>query len=407
MNRIGLLVINDADERTRLERELDAPDDQWIIKYSANGLEALGIIGNGKIDVVLADLELTRMSGYELLEKVRASFPDVVRILISDFPREEKSPQALQLVHQFLPLPLDTDKLSTTLERAFLIRSMLEKSALREILADLSSLPPMPSLYMSLVEALAGSDAPIATISDIVSGDTAIATSILETVNSSFFGLSRTVQSPSHAVSLMGLDMIKAIVLSLEVISEFETTELPGDFTMETLWKHGMETGAVARRIAMAEGVARETSDMAMAAGLLHDQGKLIMAENLGERYGETLRAAEADNGSLFDAETRFFGVSHAEIGGYVLGMWGMPKPLVEAIRYHHEPAEAQVYKFSVLTAVHVADALVHELAGDVSMHGITEPDMEYLRSFDADSRLLEWRRIAEAVMEEEKLVKQ
>ncbi len=405
MGKIALIVISDTDERARLEQELDTPDDQWIIKYSASELESLGIIGNNKIDVVIADLELTTSSGYELLDKIRASHPSVVRILMSDFPEDENPLRFLKLVHQYLPPPVNSARLDTALQRAFLVRSMLEKSALQDILYEFSCLPPMPSLYLSLVDATAN-DAPLPQIGGIVSGDTAISTRILEIVNSSLFSLPMTIKSPSHAVSLLGIDMIKALVLSLEVASGFEATAFPGDFTIDGLMEHGMATGAVAREIVKAEGAPRKTSDMAMAAGLLHDQGKMILAENFDDRYGEALRVAVEKDESIHEAENWSFKVSHAEIGAYVLGMWGMPKTLVEAIHYHHEPAAAHVHRFSLLTALHIADALVHEMKEDLSLRGNSEPDMDYLRSFNAEARLVEWREITREVLAKEKIVK-
>jgi HD-like signal output (HDOD) protein len=259
---------------------------------------------------------------------------------------------------------------------------------------------------MSLIDALSDSSTPVAAIGEIVAGDTAITARILETVNSSFFGLTRVVRSPSHAVALLGLDMIKALVLSLEVVSEFEGTVMPGDMSVDALWDHGMAVGAAARRISMAEGGDKESVDLAMAAGLLHDQGKLVLAENLDEKYADILKFSSEKDISFYDAEKSSFGVTHSDICAYIMAMWGMPKRLVDAIRYHHNPDDAAEYGFNVLAAVHTADALVNFMDDDGIPGGNVKPDAEFLRKSRLEKKLPEWTDTIRQVVNDEKVLR-
>ncbi len=134
----------------------------------------------------------------------------------------------------------------------------------------------------------------------------------------------------------------------------------------------------------------------AYTAGLLHDLGKLLLASNLGEEYRRVLELARDEQTPLWQMEERELQATHAEIGGYLLGRWGMPVPLIEAVAFHHRPGALQEPSFSLLTAVHAADVLENELRSGATPWPAAALDGSYLRQVGLMDRLARWRDIAQ-----------
>ena len=133
-----------------------------------------------------------------------------------------------------------------------------------------------------------------------------------------------------------------------------------------------------------------------MLAGILHDIGKLVLADHFGRDYALVCMAADKTSLPLLSAELDQFDASHADVGGYLLGLWGLPQDLIEAVAFHHDPAAHELDRFSPLAAVHVANALVH--ARDEPDGGRPTPrklDVRYLERLRVKQRLAAWREIS------------
>src|SRR5207244_98934 len=138
----------------------------------------------------------------------------------------------------------------------------------------------------------------------------------------------------------------------------------PG-FSHPQLWQHSMAVGAFAHAVTIAQTKDVKLADMAFTAGLLHDVGKLLLAANLPEAYCQVLKEAQGRIDSVSEPETKLLGASHAELGASVLGSWGLPVSILEAIAWHHCPDKSGDQLFSPLTAVHAANAVEQEKALD------------------------------------------
>jgi len=156
-----------------------------------------------------------------------------------------------------------------------------------------------------------------------------------------------------------------------------------------------METGMIAREIAKAEQVATSIVEQSYTAGLLHDVGRLVFASNLCERYTAVVKASQENGTSVWEEERQKLGATHAEVGAYLLGLWGLSDSIVEAVAFHHRPSDCVERRFSPLTAVHVAKALQEELSqtGD----GPSHIDSMYLNTLHLTDRLPYWREVAAA----------
>jgi HD-like signal output (HDOD) protein/ActR/RegA family two-component response regulator len=378
-----------------LQRMLRSMRHEWDMAFAGGAEEALGMLAAAPFDVVVTDMRMPGMDGAELLRQVMNQYPHLVRIILSGHSDQEMAVRSVGAAHQYLSKPCDADALKQTVARACAQRGLLADESLRRLVSRTGALPSLPALYAELVGELQSEDVTVKRVGEIISRDVGMTAKILQVVNSAFFGLGRPLTSPVEAVSYLGLDRVKALVLSLQVFSEFKVAAVPG-FSPAKLWSHCLAVGRLAETVAKTAGAAaRAVSGEAFTAGLLHDAGKLVLAANAPEQYGEAIRLAPAEGLSLAEAERRVFGVTQSEVGGYLLGLWGLPPTLVEAVAFHACPRERPGEDFRPLTAAHVASALLRETESPPASQGCAALDEDYLARLNLTDRLPEWRAAA------------
>jgi HD-like signal output (HDOD) protein len=276
----------------------------------------------------------------------------------------------------------------------------LAQDPLKALVSRVETLPSLPAHYDEIMQALQSPESSSRKIGRIISKDMSMTAKILKTVNSAFFGLYRKVSSPSQAVSLLGIEMVRALAMSIRIFSQFDQTRFPY-FSLDDLWKHSLVTGSFAKVIARAEKQDETVVATAFTGGMLHDLGKLILVMNLSGRYKDAMDVAQAEDRLLWDVEGEIFGTTHAEVGAYLLGLWGLPDPIVETVVFHHRPSMFLDQRFSPLSAVHIGDALAHEAIeakGEVSKPRV---DSDYLNELEMIDRLPLWRKMCRTSLEE------
>lgn len=245
-----------------------------------------------------------------------------------------------------------------------------------------------------MTEELRSAEPSLAKIGKLIAADMAMTAKILQVVNSAFFGLRCHVSKAAHAVDLLGLDTIRALVLSTHVFSQFNS-DLLSQADIEHLWEHSVTASNYAKKIAIYEHCDQRMIDDCLTSALLHDAGKLIMAAALRDQYKKVLEVAAAGKG-ICDAEHEVLGCSHAEIAAYLLGLWGLPGSIVEAVAWHHTPGFSVQSKFSPVVAVHVA-SIYHEQKAQHPLQDQTPIDTEFLNRIGCLERQKSWREAAEA----------
>ena len=400
-----LFVDDEPNVLNGLRRMLRGLRDEWDMQFAGSGAEALQIMEKQPIDVIVTDIRMPHMDGAQLLTEVMKHHPQTVRIALSGHSDKETILRAVKPAHQYLSKPCEAEHLKVTVARAFAIRDLMRDDLIKERVSQIDSLPSLPTLYFQIVDELQSEDCSVQKIGEIISKDPAMSAKILKIVNSSFFGLPRRVTDPVHAVKVLGLDTIKSLVLTVEVFSQFESSSQAA-VQIESFWHHSLLTGTIAKEISRKSDFPLQIVDAAFIGGLLHDIGKLVLAVNMAEIYRSVADYANAQQCTLYDAELYRLGVSHAEVGAYLLGLWGLPNEVIDAVRYHHSPLNCENLTFSSLTAVHSANALSspsgQEDATSSTAGGI---NLEYLTAVDAIDRLPEWREISKAQTEKERVV--
>ena len=262
---------------------------------------------------------------------------------------------------------------------------------------EFESLPSLPSLYLEIMEELHSANTSFQKVGKIIAKDVGMTAKILQMVNSAFFGLRRQISSPKEAVSYLGLETVKSLVLTAKIFSQFDPKKISG-FSLDELWNHSMLTGLFAKIILQTEDQTREAIDDAYMAGLLHDLGKLILAQNLRDGYQQALTVARQSDRCLWVIENEIFGTTHAEIAAYLMGLWGLKYSVVEAIAFHHDPRRCP-QNMGILTAVHTADTLAHDLVTTESDPS-SNVDTTYLTELKVTGRLPAWQSACQQIIQ-------
>ena len=393
-----MFVSADAVAVTQLKSGLEDMRLKWEVEFAADAAAALAATGQTLFDAAIVDLLLPESAGRKLLEDMMERSPETLRIGLTTAPERQAVQQVTVPAHQLLSKPCDAKVLKAVLARAFASQDFLSQKEFRKLVAGLSSLPVLPQVYSELMNELRSEEPSLERAGQIVARDTGLSAKILQLVNSAFFGLGRPMAHPSDAAMFLGSETLKALVLSLHVFSQFSYLKLT-EFNVENLWKHSWTTGVLARRLCESEEVDPTTTEEAFISGLLHDVGKLVLAANYPDRFEEATRQARQNKITLWEQEYRSYGASHAEVGGYLLGRWGLSACVVEAVAFHHRPAQARRQTFSALTAVHVANTLGQLEAGAGNL--LPQPiDLDYVRSLGLGERVEDWKQLLKGSQE-------
>jgi HD-like signal output (HDOD) protein len=353
MRRV-LLIDAAAPALGQLQQALRQLRPQWDTVAASSGAAAMASLAQDRFDAVVCDIGGTGMDGPELLAQVRARHPNVVRLCLSDNADDDAFLRAVPVTHQFLGKPCNVENLCEVLESICALRDILQHPAIHELIGNLKALPATPQTFQALSQAIAHPNAHAADIAQIVSNDTALSVKVLQLANSAFYRRGAPVTSIQAAISYAGLEMIKSLALSACVFSTLDASPT----AIKCL--HDLQ-GRSLRKAHFARMLLRESrhADEAFTAALLLDIGQAVLALSAPDKFEQMIELARSTGRCWHEVEPEVFGAAHPEVGAYLLGLWGLPLDLIEAVAYHHTPSRVQHAHTSVLAAVHVADAIV------------------------------------------------
>lgn len=392
-----LFVDDEASILSGLRRMLRPYRHEWEMAFAESGEQAIAMMKDTPFDVVVSDMKMPGMNGVELLTKIKELYPDSIRIALSGHAEMELLLESVQVTHQFLAKPSDAEHIRNVIAQALALREMLKDEKLRSCIASIDILPSLPTLYTRVTQIAAAPDGTLRDIGRTVGEDISMSAKILQIVNSAFFGLAREVSSPEEATTILGLDVIRALILNVKIFSSYDQSKCA--LNLEQLNRHSQRVGLLAHQIAKHEGLPRKICDLSLMSGMMHDIGKLVLATAYPERYKESHQTHEGIED--WRAELDTFGISHAHIGAYLLGVWNLPNPVVEAVAYHHIPHKAVQHDFSALTATHVADALVQEYEKQRAPDAPAIYQEDYLSQYADAEKLAEWRQLTQTLFGE------
>ena len=396
-----LFVDDDPMVLRGLERSLSDLSDEWTMRFATGGPAALDILAGTPCDVVITDMRMPGMNGAELLNEVMQRHPGVARIVLSGQADQKLVLQAVSTSHQYLSKPCEPAVLITAIRRMLDLQSTMQSDSLRGLVARLHRLPSCPDLYRQINAALASAEVDLDDIGVIVEKDIAMTAKLLKIVNSAFFGLCHRVDSAAEAVKYLGIDVLKSLILTVNFFDYGRNLEQSG-LDSNILWRQALLTATAAKAVARLENLSRPLQEKAFTAGMLHNCGLLVVAENLPQSLLRVIAAARTHRAPLARFEREIYGATHAEIGGYLLGLWGLPASIVESVIFHSSASpDGPPRRFGTLALVHVAQALVGERIKTIEGVPASPLNLAWITDLGFADRLPAWRdAVAEVVGE-------
>lgn len=393
MKRI-LFVDDESNILDGIRRALHADRDRWDMQFVVGGEAALQACAAYSFDVVICDMRMPGMDGATLLGHIRDRFPNTARIILSGFSDAALATRAIPVAHRFLAKPCNASEIHSAIERVCAMQDLLSSPELRKIVGAVSELPSLSATYTDLTNALRDPKTSIRQVAEIIERDIAMSAKVLQLANSAFFGLARRVTSLPGAVSCLGMETIKNLALTSEIFRVFAPDSRVPQSVCDSIQQHAIRTAAIAGLLPVERG----TRDITAVAALLHDIGSLFLASAMPNEFCTILSRAGERGCKPFEAEEELLGTSHAEIGAYLLGLWGIPSLAVEAIAHHHHPTRIPHTAFDCTVAVYVADLLADELEdhpeGSTGVE-IAESDRACLEALGVLTKLPEFRELA------------
>jgi len=359
---------------------------RWGMVFALGGLEALDELARQPFDVVVSDIRMPGMDGAQLLTRIKANYPSVARIVLTGHADRDAVLRALPVAHQFLTKPCDAGALRVAIERTQALHALLASREIRDIVGRLTSLPSVPQTYLALTDAARDSRKGLSDMTAIVQRDPAMSTKVLQLVNSAYFGNTQPIASIQQAVMYLGIELLKGLALTGNVFATLGKGTIEG-FSLEALQTRSLRTACLAKRFVEDPRKAEE----AFTAALVADVGQIIIAMGLRKGYQDVLRQARESGRPVHQVELETLGVTHAEVGAYLLGVWNLPFSIIEGVAYHHRPDALGSGPCEMLAALHAADILI-----DQPVEGV-EPELDhgFFERAGLSERLVDWRRIA------------
>jgi HD-like signal output (HDOD) protein len=377
-----------------LKRLLHSHRHEWDMDFVNSGDEALEKLKTESYQIIVSDLRMPGTTGVMLLDKVKDQYPDIIRFILSGHGDADMIIQSVGVAHQFMAKPCDADIFQEAITRALKLRELFKSDMLLHIVKDGTSLPTLPELFQELTEALRSPNSTADKIAAIIVQDMSISAKVLQLVNSAFFGLSRQIDSISQAVGLLGAETINNIVLVTQVFDKFDESQVT-EFGIREIYSHSLAVGSSASKLMKAVTHDRKKADEAMLAGMVHDLGKLVLINSNNEKWKQLYRSHGHSGKPFYEQEREMLGVSHAEVGAYLIGLWGLSNKVLEAVAYHTRPSEAPCTDhFDSLTALYLANIFELQRNASERDHEHIELDMEYLESIGVADRIEEFREI-------------
>lgn len=353
-----ILIVDDEGEILRSLSRVFLDTDYKVLT-AISGEEGLKILEKEEINLIISDVRMPHMDGYEFLSIVKEKYPHTIRIILSGYTEENTVFKAVlnSVAKVYFCKPWENEELLNTVKQLFETEDLLNSKHLLNIINNIKDLPTIENRHKHILTMIE-KDQDIRTISEEIEKDLSISTTLLHVANSAFYGL-RT-GSIQQAAVYVGLQNVKNIIYATSIINSSMTSNIELNH-IELLWDHALLTNKLLLYI-YEKFLHKKLSDIAMAAGLLHNVGILIFLKYHLKEYLRCGMMAKREGIDTLEMERNCFKVTHQETGGYLIQWWGLPYSLVEVALYHHNPFDPNICNKELVCCVHLAQKYAWEI---------------------------------------------
>lgn len=373
-----LFVTTDEKLIGELIRNIVPIQDEYSIFFADNGERCLQILANNKIDFVFSSANIIMPTGANILNEIKRLFPEVIRFALVPNLDNQTVAQISQYVHQLVPPPYTKETIIERIERTLHIQKILNNEKVVNLVKNTTTLPSLPEIYIQIEQETAKPDFSLIKIANLISKDPNLTAKILQIVNSAYFGLQKEITNINFALSYLGVNVIKSLIFYIHLFSHFKITSENRKY-LEKFWQHSLVVASNSYHLANKYLREKYEIDSSYTAGVLHDVGKFILLNTYTYPQNIILLAEQKAIDNL-EAELEIYECTHAEIGAYLLGLWGFPLHIVEAVAYHHQPSLLNKSKLNLATIIHLADFLYY----------VPRLDVEHIREINYEKEIID-----------------
>lgn len=342
-------------------------DVDYEILTAESGQEALEILEEEPdIDLIISDMRMPYMTGYELLSIVKQRYPKVIRVILSGYTDEKIIYKALQenVAKIYLLKPWKGDSMLREIEHIFETEEFINSPEIIAAVNNAGIVKSMPDSYQTILN-LIDDEASMEEISRYISADAALATDVLRIANSAFF--SAKTGAVKTALQFIGTQSLSTFIRMTALLDSVKSSDHKKHLPfLDSLWRHAFLTNRIFHFIY--KDVYKESVPVSgNSAGLLHNIGKAVMLKIYGDEYlpfmhKDKLRMENPEEPDIIKVEQEKFGTTHQQIGAYLLDGWDFPYPIIECTLYHHDPVSEKIINKKLVSSIHIAQKCAYDL---------------------------------------------
>lgn len=225
---------------------------------------------------------------------------------------------------------------------------------IKQVIGNIDTLPTLPVVISQIMDIISNPRTSVHQLSEVISRDQSLTTRVLRLVNSAYYGFPRQISTINHALVILGFNEIKNIASTVSILRIFPESNT-ASFNRGKFWQHSIGSSIAAKMLARI--FRYRISSEAFIAGLIHDIGKIILDQYAHNFFVEIIKKVKTEDISIYEAEKKTLGISHTEIGGWLVKQWNLPVEIEEAIKFHHTPDKATLDP-ELTAIVHLSDIL-------------------------------------------------
>lgn len=403
MEKTQVLFVDDEERLlSGLRRMLRDQRSVWDMHFVNSGKAALDLMATQNFDVVISDMRMPEMDGAQLLSIVQKEYPNTTRIILSGYAENETVLRTVGPSHQYLAKPCEPEVLKRTIEQALELRATLSSDELKQLVSGLKNVPSPSSTYQKFMSEIASPRATTESVAAVLSCDIGLAAQTLKLTNSAYFSLPQRISALGQAVKLLGFETIRSLVTLANFYIAFEGNAQHLK-VLEILNLRSILIARLARKICVAEKLPVSEIDAAFCGGMLAHVGTLILVTNRPDKFDEAINLVEVNGQRIDAAERAVFGATHADLGAYLLGLWGFPDPVVEAVAFHHADTNSNGSGMTPALAVRIAQFVtrkINEERGGSERLIKSDIDGVALEAVGGDGRMAQWEAMFEEMID-------
>lgn len=228
-----------------------------------------------------------------------------------------------------------------------------------QIIHEADNLPALPNVVNEIMEQMENEDVVPMDFTEIISKDPIITGKTLKLANSAFYGYSRSIDTISQAVVILGLDTLRSLVIAVSAHNLFKSTKSSLQLDLEKLWQHSLFTAICAKSIVRKLGF--NNPEKYFIAGLLHDVGKILMLNYINKYYEKIEDTANKGKYPFYLAEKKVLGYNHQEIGEKLVFFWKLPQLIIDVVGFHHQPEKIETKNNLAVAVISVANQISYK----------------------------------------------